>query len=303
MKNIFEGLSIETQCIKLWDEYLRTGEKVDATEIAEILKKNRAYTAHGVDKAMKAARKSIKEALQEMGLVLGEEKDIVDQRKVLTYYPEGNRDPFHNLRLEAQLHSAMLGMNPCRIVYSPAYQGEEKHIFHPQFFHSYNGRRFVYGEYDEKQDGRPFETLPLDRIKEVTIIKGAPYKVCPDMAYMEDPAQYYLEQLKNVVGASPNFKDPTVYEVRIKTLDTKTHMRIMTKPIHNSQKEVTTCDGYGCPGEIRIWVQMKNELKAVLLSFGRAIEVMSPEELRNHIASVSDTLDTRYNGAKERIGS
>ena len=300
MTNIFEGASIETQCIKLWDEYLRQYERVDATEVAEQIKQNPKYTVHAVDKAMKAARKSIKEALLDMGLVLGEETDSEDKRKLLTFYPAANRDPFHNLRMEAVLHAAMLGKNPCRIVYSPSFQGEEKHIFHPQFFHSYNGRRFVYGEYDNQVQARPFEVLPLDRILEAKVLKDVPYKSCPDRA--SEPTEYYVNQLKDVVGASPNFKDPTVYDVRIQTLDNKTHMRIMTKPIHSSQVEVKPCGGFGDPGEICIHVQMKNELKALLLSFGRAIEVLSPQELRDHIATVSDSLDTRYNGPKERKG-
>lgn len=296
MANIFQGISKKAQCVRAWDEQLRSSEWVDTDVFAEIFDFPRiSYEEQeSYRKAIKKAKKSISDALAQQGMSLREKRSETDKRKVLTAYPEYNKDPLHNLRIMVVIEGALMYQRAVRLIFSPSYRDYREHIFHPHYMRVYNGRQYVYGIYDieEENKGRPFVALPFERIVSASLTK--------DVAYRRGKAAYYEQQMRDIMGASPNFKDPRVITVVLRTHTPTIHKLLLTKPYHHSIREVRpfTDELPGIapaqPGELTIHVQHTLELDNWILHYGASIEVVSPEELRRHIAHIIDGMSRHY---------
>ena len=290
MANIFQGESKEAQCVREWDKLLRKGDWVDTDEFAEIFdyehisgKDELAYR-----KAIKKAKNNIRQALAERGYYLRESKSSNDNRKVLTAYPESNNDPLHDVRIMAIVEDAINYSRALQLTYAPSYHDSEDHIFHPQYLRVYNGRQYVYGVYDSEEDnkGLPFVALPIDRIVTATKTKDVPY-------HRGNPEEYE-RQMRDVMGASPNFRHPKVVDVVLRTHDKKTHKLLLTKPLHHSIRELIPYTPEQ-NGELVIHVQISKELENWILHYGTGLEVISPIELREHISQVIHIINNYYN--------
>jgi predicted DNA-binding transcriptional regulator YafY len=188
----------------------------------------------------------------------------------------------------AVVEDAMAFSRALQITYSPSFHEAEEHIFHPQYLRNYNGRRYVYGVYEneEENNGLPFVTLPVDRIVTARLTKAVPYRP-------GDP-QAYEAQLRNVLGASPNFRNPEVLEVVIRSHDPKVHKLLLSKPLHHSIREQQSCTAEQT-GLLTMRVQMTQELYNWILYYGKGIEVLEPAELRERIAIGLSQMVTYYN--------
>lgn len=289
MTNIFQGESKVAQCVRLWDKMLRECVWVDTDEFSRFFdfenisgKDEFAYR-----KAIKKSKNEIRQALAERGLCFREKKSINDSRKVLTAYPECNSDPLHDMRIMAVVEDAINYSRALHLTYSPSYHDSEDHIFHPQYLRIYNGRQYVYGVYDKKEEnkGLPFVALPIDRIVTASKTKDVPY--------LQGSLEEYERQMRDVMGASPNFRHPEVVDVIIRTHDQKTHKLLLTKPFHHSIRELKpyTLENNG---ELTIHVQITKELENWILHYGTGVEVVSPIELRSKIARVIHKIDEYY---------
>lgn len=296
MANIFQGISMEAQCVRAWDEQLRSSEWVDTDVFAEIFDFPRiSYEEQeSYRKAIKKAKKSISNALAQQGMSLREKRGETDNRKVLTAYPEYNKDPLHNLRIMVVIEDALMYQRAVRLTYSPSFRDSREHIFHPHYMRTYNGRQYVYGIYEKEEENkdRPFVALPLERIISASLTR--------DVDYRQGDAAYYEQQMRDIMGASPNFKDPRVITVVLRTHTPTIHKLLLTKPYHHSIREVRpfTDERPGIapaqPGELTIHVQHTLELDNWILHYGASIEVVSPEELRTHIAHIIDGMRRHY---------
>ena len=296
MANIFQGISMEVQCVRAWDEQLRASEWVDTDVFAEIFDFPNITGQQELSyrKAIKKAKKSISLALAQQGMSLREKRSPNDSRKVLTAYPEYNKDPLHNIRIMAVVENAMNCSCALRLTYSPSFRDSREHIFHPHYMRVYNGRQYVYGIYEKEEENkdRPFVALPLERIISASLTR--------DVDYRRGDAAYYEQQMRDIMGASPNFKDPRVITVVLRTHTPTIHKLLLTKPYHHSIREVRpfTDELPGIapaqPGELTIHVQHTLELDNWILHYGASIEVVSPEELRTHIAHIIDGMRRHY---------
>ncbi len=290
--NIFYGNSTVAECVRSLDKLLNQQEWVSTKDVWDDLdydsKSGKFQKTY--EKALKKARALIKETLAQRGLQIRSKVDDTDKRQIHISWPKGVNDPLKDLRRAANVQKGLDVHKALKITYSPGYKREEEHIFHPQYACYYNNRHFVFGEYDDgTQNDWEYTILPMDRIISAEIVDGIPYK--------KRDKGYYINELSHRIGVSPNNPDPTIYKVIIETYDLITHMRIVTKPIHWSQKEIIRYadDKHG---QIQIEVQLNNELRAVLLSFGDAIEVISPTVLRQRMASVAEGLNHRYTASE-----
>lgn len=281
MANIFQGESKEAQCVREWDRLLRVGDWVDTDVFSDIFD---FKTISGSDelayrKAIKKAKNNIRLALAKRGLYLRESRSTADNRKVLTAYPESNKDPLHDLRIMAVIEDALNYCRALRLTYAPSYHESEEHIFHPQYLRIYNGRQYVYGIYDKEDEnkGLPFVALPIDRIVTAAKTKEVPY--------LRGNAEEYERQMRDVMGASPNFRHPEVVDVILRTHDLKTHKLLLTKPLHHSIRELEPFTPEQ-NGELTIHVQISKELENWILHYGTGVEVISPIELRENITRV-----------------
>ena len=289
MTNIFQGISMEAQCVRAWDEQLRSSEWVDTDVFAEIFdfpnitgQKELSYR-----KFIKKAKKNISDALAQQGMSLREKRSKTDKRKVLTAYPEYNKDPLHNIRIMAVVENAMNCSCALRLTYSPSFRDSREHIFHPHYMRTYNGRQYVYGIYEREEDnkGRPFVALPLDRIDNASLTR--------EVDYRRGNTEYYEQHMRDIMGASPNFKDPRVLDVVLRTHNQIIHKLLLTKPYHHSIREIKPFTNEQL-GELTIHVQHTLELDNWILHYGAGIEVISPKELRAHIAHIIDDMNMRY---------
>ena len=289
MTNIFQGISMEAQCVRAWDEQLRTSEWVDTDVFAEIFdfpnitgQKELSYR-----KFIKKAKKNISDALAQQGMSLREKRSKTDKRKVLTAYPEYNKDPLHNIRIMAVVENAMNCSCALRLTYSPSFRDSREHIFHPHYMRVYNGRQYVYGIYEREEEnkGRPFVALPLDRIDNASQTR--------EVDYRRGDTEYYEQQMRDIMGASPNFKDPRVLDVVLRTHNQIIHKLLLTKPYHHSIREIKPFTNEQL-GELTIHVQHTLELDNWILHYGASIEVVSPKELRTHIADIIDDMSRHY---------
>ena len=281
MANIFQGTSKQVQCVQAWDEQLRKGGWVDTDVFAEIFDfKHISYEEiEGYKKAIKKAKNDIRAALAVQGMSLCEKRCETDSRKVLTAYPEHCQDPLHNLRILAVIEDALIHLYAVRLVYFPSFHDRtDERIFHPHYMRIYNGRQYVYGIYENEADnnGLPFVALPIDRIQIAIRTK--------EVDYRQGDATYYEEQMRHVMGASPNFKDPEAIDVVLRTHKAKTHKLLLTKPLHHSIRELKPF-AEDAPGELTLHVQRSIELDNWILHYGAAVEVIAPEDYRAHIAS------------------
>lgn len=290
MANIFQGESKEAQCVREWDRLLREGQWIDTDIFADIFDYK---TISGKDelayrKAIKKAKNDIRFALAERGFYLRESKSTEDNRKVLTAYPENNKDPLHDIRIMAVVEDAINYRRALQIIYAPSYHDNEEHIFHPQYLRVYNGRQYVYGVYDkvEENKGLPFVALPIDRIVKAVKTKDVPY--------LSGNPEEYERQMRDVMGASPNFRHPDVVDVVLRTHDPKTHKLLLTKPLHHSIRELKPYTPEQ-NGELTIHVQISKELENWILHYGTGVEVVRPIELRAHIAHVIHNIYNYYN--------
>ena len=151
----------------------------------------------------------------------------------------------------------------------------------------YNGRQFVYGIYENKEEnkGLPFVALPFDRIEDASLTR--------EVDYRRGDTEYYEQQMRDIMGASPNFKDPRVITVVLRTHTPTIHKLLLTKPYHHSIREVRPFTDE-LLGELTIHVQHTRELDNWILHYGAGIEVISPKELRAHIAHIIDDMNMRY---------
>ena len=289
MTNIFQGISMEAQCVRAWDEQLRSSEWVDTDVFAEIFdfpnitgQKELSYR-----KFIKKAKKNISDALAQQGMSLREKRSKTDKRKVLTAYPEYNKDPLHNIRIMAVVENAMNCSCALRLTYSPSFRDSREHIFHPHYMRTYNGRQYVYGIYEREEDnkGRPFVALPLDRIDNASLTR--------EVDYRRGNTEYYEQHMRDIMGASPNFKDPRVLDVVLRTHNQIIHKLLLTKPYHHSIREIKPFTNEQL-GELTIHVQHTLELDNWILHYGASIEVVSPKELRTHIADIIDDMSRHY---------
>ena len=234
MANIFQGISKAARCVRAWDEQLRSSEWVDTDVFAEIFdfpnitgQKELSYR-----KFIKKAKKNISDALAQQGMSLREKRSETDNRKVLTAYPEYNKDPLHNLRIMVVIEDALMYQRAVRLTYSPSFRDSREHIFHPHYMRVYNGRQYVYGIYEKEEEnkGRPFVALPLERILSASLTR--------DVDYRRGDAAYYEQQMRDIMGASPNFKDPRVITVVLRTHTPTIQKLLLTKPYHHSIREV-----------------------------------------------------------------
>jgi len=171
-----------------------------------------------------------------------------------------------NIELIPRLYEAIINEQVLRFEYNAGYEEHLSVVFHPHFLKEYNSRWFLFGRM-EKNNGTILEVgnCALDRIV-------GDIGVVDNISYIAAPKERYQHYFDDIIGVSKMPNDVPI-EITIETLDLYTHNRIVTKPIHPSQKEVKAFD---TTGRITICVVPNRELSGVLLGFGTHIRVVAP---------------------------
>jgi predicted DNA-binding transcriptional regulator YafY len=143
---------------------------------------------------------------------------------------------------------------------------ESTFVFHPYLLKEYRNRWFIIGN-RRKNEG--LMNLALDRI---IGIKESENDYVFDTTFNSET--YY----ENAIGVSVS---PTLEPEKVLLYINHKHAPyVLTKPFHNSQKEVSR-DNYGVT--ISMEVQLNFELEKEILGLGEGIKVLAPERLKRQI--------------------
>lgn len=137
-------------------------------------------------------------------------------------------------------------------------------IFYPYLLKEYKNRWFVFG----LQQGQPMlKNLALDRIQELEIAKGEPYRENK----LFDPLTFF----EDVVGVT---KSVNQQAEKVTFLATKEHAPyIKTKPIHKSQQLIEHKEDGSMIFEIEVIINQ--ELQREFLGFADGIRILSPNSM------------------------
>jgi len=160
------------------------------------------------------------------------------------------------------LFDAIINKTVLRIQYKTFSEEEFEWTIHPYYLKEYNNRWFLFGFNEE---GQSITSLALDRIDDIEQIKGE-YKLT-DINF-----ETYFD---DVIGVTVRLKKKE--NIRLKFSKNR-FPYVETKAIHPSQRYI---DRDNCI--IEISVIPNNELEALILSFGKDVEVISPASFRNKI--------------------
>ena len=151
-------------------------------------------------------------------------------------------------------------------------RAETKIMFHPYFLKRYKQRWYMIGL---KEKGESIRTYALDRVKEMQIVKEN----------FEKPGSITLEELfGNIVGVTTSKAPVRTVRLQATPIQAK-YFRAL--PLHPSQTE-TVHDNYSI---FTYRLQLNYELAHEILSFGDAVKVLDPPELRAMVvAQLKDSL-------------
>ena len=189
-----------------------------------------------------------------------------------------------NLTLLPTLYYAIRDKQVVEFLYQPFGKKEQLYIFHPYYLKEYNSRWFVFG-CAICEDGETYEnkTCALDRIVDNIIIKEEVEYIPPLIDY-----SCYFDEIVGVTHLKNSKKEHIV----IQTNDLYTHNRILTKPLHKSQKEVQKFNSRTKLGKVCIDIKPNNELLGLLFSFESHIKILEPE---SYVCEFNKEVRKQYN--------
>ncbi len=148
-------------------------------------------------------------------------------------------------------------------------------VFHPYYLKQYKNRWFVFGL---NQKLKVIINLALDRIIAID--------AC-NQQYIPNTINF-SEYLEDIIGVTL-YKDARPEKILLR-IDPETFPYILTKPLHSSQ--IIKKSKGKCVVEINVIPNY--ELESLILSYGEALEVLAPENLRNKLAERIKLLIKKY---------
>ena len=179
-----------------------------------------------------------------------------------------NNERLKGLEYITPLHDAILLKEVIKITYKSFISEESQTFcFSPYLLKEFRNRWFVFGKRHDSPD-KLILNLALDRIEYIT---DAPNKEKYKIEKAFQPQTYF----KNMIGVTRDFDSP-VEHIVFKAIPAQAPY-IITKPLHESQKEVERREDGSIVFSIDVIVNY--ELERDLLGFGERIIVLSPVSL------------------------
>ncbi len=177
------------------------------------------------------------------------------------------------------LYEAVKNRKALRIKYQDFEQTEGKtYTMHPYFMKEYRNRWYVVGQVDNGS----LYNLALDRIKDIHVLEFMPF--------VPSSADFVAEtHFQDVIGVTIYKAAPTekiVFKVHKSSAN-----YVKTKKLHASQIIVEETLDFTV---FALQVKINYELKAELLRFGAALEVLEPMGLRNEFKEIFESLVKLY---------
>jgi predicted DNA-binding transcriptional regulator YafY len=206
--------------------------------------------------------------LEDVWLKLKERISDIPKEHIVQF--ESNSD-YSGLKRINELYEAIKNKECLKIKYQDFGKELREYTISPYLLKEYHNRWHIYG-YEHKKE--KIYNLALDRILSITqsefMYKKAKVK---DLAFLDD-----------IVGFTYLYNHRTNTYAQLETVKIKVDSEranyIRTKPLHYSQKEIETesTDSYKV---FEYQLRFNNELLAKLLEFGKDLEIIQPQHLRD----------------------
>lgn len=174
-----------------------------------------------------------------------------------------DNDSYTGLDWFQDIFDAIINKSVLHITYTTFSSETFEWTIHPYYIKEYNNRWFLLGLNEEKQS---VTNIPLDRIEEIQQVKKE--YVPTDIDF-----DHYFD---DIVGVSVLPKEKICIRMQ---LSEHRFPYVLTKAMHPSQRIVDVENRI-----IEITVIPNRELEALILSFGKDIQVLSPDLFRQQIA-------------------
>ena len=159
------------------------------------------------------------------------------------------------------------------------------YVVEPYCVKLYHRRWYMLARYHEAPS--EFRVFAFDRIID-TNISSIKFKIDRNF----DATSYFNE----CFGVAPNFEVP-LQKVVLRAYNTEQYyMRDL--PVHPSQRLIAEGDGY-CDYEVTLRPTV--DFLGYLLSRAQWVEIISPQEVRDHIISMVDNIKNRYNKSQKSM--
>lgn len=151
-------------------------------------------------------------------------------------------------------------------------------LFHPYFLKQYNNRWFAFGL--NPSSARPVQTMALDRIEGINIAQ---------LDYIPNTTINFAEYFDDIIGVSIP-EGVEAQQINLKVAPSRAGY-VQTKPLHGSQKSKLVEDGYL---DVSLQLIPNRELLQSILSFGSAVEVLSPASFKEELHTELQTMLALY---------
>ena len=176
----------------------------------------------------------------------------------------------------SSLFNLIVKQNQIKIIYQPYDKPKEEFIINPEHLKQYNNRWFLFAYNPE------FEFIfnfPLDRIEQIE-----------ELTESFEPLDInWFDYFYDIIGVTKP-EDGKVEEIVLKFSEHRINY-VLTKPLHGTQKPYRI-DGSG--NSIKIEVIPNRELYQSLLSFGRDVEVIKPQSVRDNLKTTIKDMNKKY---------
>lgn len=203
------------------------------------------------------------------------------QRNILSF--DSNVD-LRGIDRFKELFNYIINEQPIKITYKPFNKELLVAEIHPYYLKQYNNRWFILGFNPKYND---ISVFALDRIVNVESLSCI---FIPDNL-IENPFDYFFD----VVGTTiPN---QGIVENVVLRFEPRRFQYVAAKPIHHTQKVEDV--NY----TVTLKVIPNKELEAIILGFGKDVEVLEPEHLRNEISHIMKEACKKYGLLKDDFKS
>lgn len=210
--------------------------------------------------------------MSELVVKLEDKLDLRGISKSVVGYDENQE--YTGLDWFQDIFDAIINKSVLRIQYKTFSDVDYDWIIHPYYIKEYNNRWFLFGLNEEKGT---IYNVALDRIEDIE-------QVNKEFIPSDIDFESYWD---DVVGVSVESEEKM--PIRLKFSEHR-FPYVMTKALHPSQRMVDVDNRI-----VEINVIPNNELEALILSFGRDVEVVSPIEYRQQIqAVIRETYDKYF---------
>lgn len=176
------------------------------------------------------------------------------------------------------LYDAIVNKRTLHIAYQPFDKPVIEWDIHPYYLKQYNGRWWIFGKNNDYPEGRP-TSIAVDRIISLTDVSG-------DIKYMENDGVDFDTYFKDVIGTTVPETLPIDIDLKFST---SRFPFVRSKPLHNSQEIIDERNGI-----VRLHIIPNPELFSVLCSFGKDLEVLSPNQIRLQMKIISEGMAKIY---------